>query len=152
MELKDIVLKKGDKIYTTDGQEIAVDGFSGNNAENIQLWYLISRITKIERPIKFETIYEAPTQILDDKEKKYLESVLRPFKNKIKYIRKEDMESDTYTYIKDDRLYKKEQRIWVEFIDDWLYFPNFNYNTMYKGMKVGKEYTLKELGLFEGDK
>ena len=38
---------------------------------------------------------------------------------------------------------------WLSFISEYgsFYLPNFKQGTMYKGMKVGRKYTLEELGL-----
>lgn len=77
--------------------------------------------------------------ILDETEKKYLENVLSPFKNKIEYIDK------IYSYVDSKECLRVALKNETEF---WC-FPNFEEGTMYKDMEVGKEYTLKELGLFE---
>lgn len=75
------------------------------------------------------------SQILDETEKKYLSDVIRPFKNEIKSISKQDVNSGKhYIYIslKDS---------------DWVSLPLFKDKRMYKGMELEKKYTLKELGL-----
>lgn len=76
-------------------------------------------------------------EILDDVEKEYLSAVIRPFKYRISDIvkRKYDIE-ESYIAIHINN-------------GSSIYFPNFKKGTMYKGMKVNKEYTLKELGLDE---
>ena len=84
--------------------------------------------------------YEAP--ILDDVEKSYLRSVIKPFKDKTLYIYKTEIQNEKNHYI----------RIVVKSICDGLdeeeiAFPLFKKNTMYKGMELDKQYTLKELGL-----
>ena len=82
----------------------------------------------------FEVVKEA--SILDDEEKRYLEDVVRPFKDKIIYISKEiDFGREYYIYIDLD--------------DDSICLPNFKKGTMYNGMEEIKKYTLKELGLDE---
>lgn len=83
-----------------------------------------------------ESKKEENKPILDNVEKEYLSTVIKPFKNKVKFIRK--------CYVPS-----------VEFIHIGIigeigtYLPNFKKGTMYEGMKVDKEYTLKELGLDE---
>ena len=72
-------------------------------------------------------------EILDDIEKEYLRAVIKPFIDRVKYI-------------------KKHTRHEKEYIDigmegETILFPYFNKNTMYKGMEQNKEYTLEELGL-----
>lgn len=77
--------------------------------------------------------------ILDDVERKYLSAIIKPFKNYVTGIIK----------VKDD--YEKDKcfiRIIVKKSTyEYLNFPLFEENTMYKGMKENKKYTLEELGL-----
>lgn len=73
--------------------------------------------------------------ILDDEEKEYLSVVIRPFKDKVKYIRKCCTSRGEY--------------IEIGILNDSAILPYFNKNTMYKGMELEKQYTLKELGLDE---
>ena len=84
--------------------------------------------------VKLEEVF-LPKPILDDVEKKYLSSIIKPFRNRVKYISKYHIISDTKEYID------------IELDNDGCLLPVFKENTMYKGMKVGKEYTLEELGL-----
>lgn len=92
-------------------------------------------IIKVERPIKYKTIFEKE-EILDGVEKEYLKTVIKPFKNKVKSICKfEGFRRDT-------------EYLTIYFEDDYnIGFPDFEIGTMYKGMKRDKKYTLKELGL-----
>ena len=141
-KLKDIVLKKGDIIYYINnyGERsiLSVNGYDGCSLKEFEEDGKGFVVTKIERP-KYETIYEAPKPILDKEEKAYLEAVIRPFKDKVCYIskyittREEEYISIVHSYDSDTDL------------------PNFEKGTMYKGMKLNKDYTLKELGLFEGE-
>lgn len=86
---------------------------------------------KIERTT-IDIIYEIK-EILDEKEKEYLSSVIRPFRNRIKYIIKFN---------------DNQEWLMIRLNDDQpIIFPYFEANTMYKGMEEGKEYTLEELGL-----
>lgn len=84
--------------------------------------------------IEVENGFIQEKEILDETEKKYLKSIIRPFKNKINHISKEDCyDGDCYIYIDLD--------------DDSISLPIFKKGTMYNGMEDNKEYTLKELGL-----
>ena len=76
--------------------------------------------------------------ILDEVEKRYLSAVIRPFKDYVWFIRKVNSEKN-YGY----------QKIVIDLIDDseQIALPLFKEDTMYKGMEVDKEYTVKELGL-----
>lgn len=71
--------------------------------------------------------------ILDDAEKRYLSAVIRPFRGRVKYIKKIDDAGEEYITIKVNV--------------DWAYLPCFKKGAMYKGMEPNKEYTLEELGL-----
>lgn len=132
-------LKHGDKCTLKNGQVIFFDKTSEYSFDSIdeQLRYFNDdvSIVKIERPVKYETLFEREEEILDETEKRYLSGVIRPFKNKVICISKE-RDSD----------YDKEF-IFIELKNEFIPLPNFKINTMYKGMKEYKKYTLKELGL-----
>ncbi len=75
-------------------------------------------------------------EILDEAEKRYLKGVIRPFKNRISHISKEDCyDGDCY--------------ISIDLDDELFDLPYFKKGTMYNGMEEEKKYTLKELGLDE---
>lgn len=75
--------------------------------------------------------------ILDDTERAYLSAVIKPFRDEIHEIAKHNVTNGKYQ--------------WIDFIgkDEYagFYLPNFKAGTMYKGMEVGRKYTLEELGL-----
>lgn len=71
--------------------------------------------------------------ILTDKEKAYLSSVIKPFREEVETIEKASFEEDEQLQISDG--------------DTVMAFPCFEKGTMYKGMEAYKEYTLEELGL-----
>lgn len=77
---------------------------------------------------------ECKEPILDDVERKYLSDVIKPFGHRVSYIVKILNGSGYYIAI-----------ILNNF--DVMNLPYFTRNTMYKGMKVGRQYKLKELGL-----
>lgn len=130
-------LKDGDKCTLKNGQAIFVDKTSnyGFNSIDAQLKYFNDdvSIVKVERPVKYETLFERKEEILDETEKKYLASIIKPFRNKVESIRKKA---------------SNKEFISIELKDEAsIDFPYFKKGTMYKGMKENKEYTLKELGL-----
>lgn len=93
--------------------------------------------------------YEIEQPILDEVEKRYLEGVLRPFKGRVKYIKK----CHTFT------LTQELERIHIALSSatdcacyEYIPMPFFDKGTMYKGMEVDKKYTLEELGLFQDEK
>ncbi len=131
-------LKDGDKCTLKNGQVIFVDKTSNYSFSSIdeQLKYFNDdvSIVKVERPVKYETVFEREEEILDEAEKKYLANVIRPFKDKIKGIVKISNFDDEY--------------ILIEVKDDGnIPFPYFKKGTMYKRMRPKKEYTLEELEL-----
>ena len=72
-------------------------------------------------------------QILDKSETRYLNDVIRPFKNKITYITK-------ICYLNKEYL-----KFYLD--DDYFILPYFKKGTMYKNMETDKRYTLEELHL-----
>jgi hypothetical protein len=73
-------------------------------------------------------------EILDDIEKKYLSAVIKPFRDRVKYISK--------NFAVNDREY-----ISINVNGTWVFLPYFKKGTMYKGMEINEIYSLKELGL-----
>lgn len=87
--------------------------------------------------------------ILDKTERKYLERLLYPFRNRIKTIRKMRVTIDShYEYLNIQvnsivRIYMCSNYI------ETINLPCFKKNSMYRGMKLNRDYTLNELGLFK---
>ena len=92
-----------------------------------------------ERVLKW-LLEEAKEPVLDEVERKYLSEVIRPFRKKITHITK------TIHYGTDKQYISITTNGKDGFIDT-LNFPNFENDTMYKGMKINRKYTLEELGL-----
>lgn len=134
-------LKHGDKCTLKNGQVVFVDksstyGFDSID-EQLRFFNDNASIVKVERPVKYETVFERKEEILDKTEKEYLANVIRPFRHKIKTIEKTTKIGDSsLCYLK----------ILLE-NNDMANLPNFKKNSMYKGMELNKKYTLKELGL-----
>lgn len=134
-------LKHGDKCTLKNGQVVFVDKSSTYGFDSIdeQLRFFNDNVSivKVERPIKYETVFERKEEILDKTEKEYLANVIRPFRHKIKTIEKTTrISGSSLCYL----------NILLE-NNDMANLPDFKKNSMYKGMEVNKEYTLKELGL-----
>ena len=96
----------------------------------------VNYLKKQLKQLKEENKKEKNKPILDDVEKEYLSAVIRPFKNRISDIVKRNFDSE-------------KSYIVIHINSESLYFPYFKKGTMYEGMEVDKEYTLKELGLDE---
>ena len=74
--------------------------------------------------------------ILDDVEREYLSAVIKPFRNKVKYIAKLNCFGEARQFIR------------IIMCDcDCANLPFFKSGTMYKGMEADKLYSLEELGL-----
>lgn len=129
---KNIKLKVGDILTYQINENVVETTVNGCAGKSIKEFENKSsyKVLKLERP---QTIYEFK-EILDEKEKEYLSAVIKPFKNRIDYIKKIDLTGREFIYI-----YLKN--------DEDIDFPYFKKGTMYKGMKLGRQYTLKELGL-----
>jgi len=100
---------------------------------NFQYRYTKEMIAEVKRPTKYKTIYKREEPILDNKEKKYLGNLIRPFRDRVQYIVKRGSSAKEY--------------IVIEIKNDNIYLPYFKKDTMYKNMELDKEYTLEELGL-----
>ena len=85
--------------------------------------------------------YKEP--VLTDKEKEYLGAVIKPFRDRIKYIKKIDI----YLGCNKDAEYIFGDLGNEDYVVDAFSLPYFPKGTMYKGMETDKKYTLKELGL-----
>lgn len=86
--------------------------------------------------INVEKGFIVKKEILDEAEKEYLSAVIKPFKKQVAFIslRKRFGDNRVYIYIEVKN-------------NDCVILPLFEQGTMYKNMKIGREYTLKELGL-----
>ena len=102
------------------------------NMINITLFQLLTGELEIESPI------------LDDVEKRYLENVLKPFKNRVMFVKKVAQFGYESIRYRVHLPIKKYGNMTCE-------LPYFDKGTMYKGMKIDKDYSLEELGLFMGD-
>lgn len=85
---------------------------------------------------KYEVI-KLPKSILAEEERNYLSSVVKPFREKILHISKLSS--------------KDGESICIDIRYDWeedsIVLPKFAAGTLYKGMEIGKEYSVKDLGL-----
>ena len=86
--------------------------------------------------------YKEP--ILDEEEKKYLSAVIKPFRDRVIYIKKIDL----HLGCKKDCEYIFGRLGGNEYdVVDTFSLPYFPKGSMYKGMETNKKYTLEELGL-----
>ena len=98
-------------------------------------WILLSNNSNLHR------LYYYYEDILDKQERDYLSHIIKPFKDKVKYIGKKSYcnEKYEYIYIVVCELPNNDEHN--------INLPNFRNGTMYKNMKLDIQYTLKELNL-----
>lgn len=154
--------KVGDKVkcirrigyqLTKIGSVYTVDGYRENGdvmlkelprcAYNSNDFRLVTKKTFFKKlpndftgTLKVEKGYIVEKEILNDVEKEYLLNIIKPFRDKVEYISKNRNLPGEYISINMAK-------------DSSIILPYFKENTMYKGMKLYKKYTLKELGLDE---
>ena len=111
---------------TKDGMKLCSELGDYWNSANYALGEILSGEMKIKKPI------------LDEKEKEYLSAVIKPFRDQIIAIVKLNDIDNQCIEIK------------LRGIDGYvkyIFFPPFKKSSMYKGMELKKEYTLKDLEL-----
>lgn len=134
-------LKKGDKCTLKNGAVIFFRqecNYLFNNLDE-QLRYACNdnaSIVKVERPTHYKTVFERKEEVLDATEKRYLAGVIRPFKNRVEYIYKQQSCAN-----------KNQELIGIILEKDALKLPYFTAGTMYKGMEIDRNYKLEELNL-----
>lgn len=97
-------------------------------------WYTAPEVLNKILEVKYKVV----KPILTEEEREYLSMVIKPFRNRIKYIVKYLYEYGEYISI----VYKVS-----DVGTSSVIFPSYDEGTTYKGMELGKEYTLEELGL-----
>lgn len=118
----DVLIKDGHNSY--ENESIARET---NNMER-------ENIIKIEEP-EYNAIYEHKPDILDKDDKRYIKSVIRPFRDKVKYISKRSS-------------YLEREFISITLNDNFfINLPFFPKGTMYDNMEVDKLYTLEDLNI-----
>lgn len=84
---------------------------------------------------------------LTDQEREYLQAVVKPFRDRLRYIRKIDIaDGKQFISIKVKKYdYKDDDDDYFQYED--IKFPCFEDGTMYANMEADRNYTLEELGL-----
>lgn len=104
----------------------------------IETWYYDNSMLRSLLSGEIEII-KLPKPILDEKEKEYLSNLIKPYRNRVKYICKYTCEYGDYEVVSavmKDNIYC-----------DYSNFLTFKKGSMYKNMKLNKGYALWELGL-----
>jgi len=92
-----------------------------------------------EEPTLISDIYNP--QVLNDAEREYLKTVLKPFHENVAYVEKVhyySMNGDTSSSL---------AFLFIKLHDGKLEFPNFDSRKMYLGMESNKKYKMDELGI-----
>jgi len=124
------------------GDSINVDGWNDylifSGCHDLDIMKVNNNFTNttpvIEITQKEKWTWVRKEDILDKEEHDYLEAVIKPFRDKVIWIKKEQLFSIEYLTINFGSASP-------------MFFPDFKTGTMYKGMEAEKEYTLEELGL-----
>lgn len=127
----------GTKITYKNGDVLIKDGYNSYENERIaRETNNIERenIIKIEEP-QYNTIYEHNPEILDKDDKRYIKSVIRPFKDRVIYITKRSRDLG-------------REFISITLNDNFIInLPFFAKGTMYDNMEIDKLYTLEDLNI-----
>lgn len=83
--------------------------------------------------------------ILDDAERKYLSAFIKPFRERVVYLKK--YKGALNFGAKYECIDGQVRSEWDKNLIFGFSFPPFRAETMYKGMEPDKKYTLEELGL-----
>lgn len=118
-----------------ESEEIILKGVKKNHNNYVE--YIIEAPQKNGCMLSYigtnEIYIQYKQEILDEKEKEYLRTVIKPFRYRVGYIVKN---------FANDREY-----IDINVNGELLSFPYFKKGTMYKNMITDKKYSLEELGL-----
>lgn len=139
---KSRVYKKENKIIRLDNNNVFIP--LSNYTEDLKNTGGAGKcldIIKVERPVKYETVFERveeeKKEILDKVEKNYLTNVIKPFKKRFKGISK----------IESTMCPAEKEFLQIQLNNDEIILPYFEKGTMYKEMELNKRYTLEELGI-----
>ena len=92
-----------------------------------------------EEPTLISDIYNP--QVLNDAEREYLKTVLKPFHENVAYVEK------VHYYPINGDTSSSLAFLFIKLHDGKLEFPNFDSRKMYLGMELNKKYKMDELGL-----
>lgn len=119
------LIKYDSILYTWDGSEYVSEN-GGSISDVLSNW-----TTKAQTTADFIGVIP---EYLTEKEKKYLSAVIKPFVERMEYIKKS---TDGFG----------SEYIIISLENDMITFPYFDERELYKGMELDKEYSLEELGL-----
>ena len=75
-------------------------------------------------------------ELLDNVEREYIKTILKPFHNKVGFV------------VKFNSVFNKKEYLFISIKGGGSFmFPDFDAGKMYSGMVIDKKYTLEELGI-----
>lgn len=134
-------LEKGNKVRNTEWKD-ALYLYEDNEDICFSDAFVVKNLNSTDLNYGTWELYKEP--ILTKEEKEYLSNVIKPFKNKVRYIIKyKNLCALNEEYIQICvKSYNNE-------LDEDINLPIFVEGSMYKNMKKVHRYSLKELGLDE---
>ena len=126
-------------------KEFTIEGFEDTDFKLTVngLFYYDNRTFTWEKSLLLDDILIGTRKIiksiLTEKEKEYLSAVIKPFKDRVAYIAKQQG-------------MKYNEQLPVEFIviyvdDEKIILPSYGKGALYKDMKLMEKYTVEDLGL-----
>lgn len=114
---------------------VKITGMKKENWED----YKKKRFAEIEEVDKyFEELEKGKKPKLTDEEREYLSAVIKPFRDKVNFIKKRSFMSLTNGV---------KEYIDIDLKRDDIDLPLYEEGKYYQGLKLEREYTLEELGL-----
>ena len=117
--------------------DTCTDSYLLISPENVPIFQSVTCVDA--EPVSLESIVHPQILDLDDAERRYLSAVIRPFRNQIISIYKEQFGFNHESIIIEYYDFDRSQST--------LCLPQFEKGSMYNGMEPGRRYTLEELGL-----
>lgn len=120
--------------------ELFDEPFTNNFECKVNKAYNIVRVYKdfTLKECLAEIVHEK--EVLTEAERAYLKTLIAPFANQFEFLMKNSEENFEYIELSVHHVSDKK-------LEDTVYLPSFKKGTMFNGLKPGKEYTLKDLGI-----
>jgi len=123
-----------------NAEYLSKQGIELDDLKNNRTYDVIGSTTALQRILKWldEEYVGNGDDVLTTEEKEYLSVVIKPFRDRIRSISKEQLYDDNV------------EHLWFAFNDDSedeFCLPSFKAGTAYRGMVLYHYYTLKDLGL-----
>ena len=122
-----------------NAEYLSKQGIKLDDIKNNKTYDVIGSVIALQRILKWlDEEYTGDGNVLTAEEKEYLSVVIKPFRDRIRSISKEQLFDDDV------------EHLWFAFNDDSedeFCLPSFKAGTAYRGMVLYHYYTLEDLGL-----